>query len=152
MSRPPETGESGVVAAEPDRVGQLFDLVSYVVAVVGVFTVVSVAGALALGEPLAPSVKYGFFVLGWLTFGYATLLLLPSKPWNDENNAEEMFADPGTEDGDSEFQVFVQELPPARFRQLEPERRLPTGARLFVAALVVLGASIVLETVFGVGP
>lgn len=152
MSTHPGAGESGVTDAAPDRVGQLFDLVSYVVALAGVYAAVSALGALVLGTAIAPAVKYGFFVLGWLTFGYGTLLLLPSKPWKEQDNAEELFGDPGADDGDSEFQTFVQQLPPARFRQLAPHRRLPTGVRVFLAALVVLGSSIVMEAVFGVGP
>lgn len=152
MSTPRTSGESGVTDAEPDRVGQLYDLVSYVVAVAGVYAAVSMLGALALGAALAPAVKYGYFVLGWLTFGYGTLLLLPSKPWKSADDSADLFGPPESDDGDSGFQQFVQRLPPARFRPLEPARRLPTGARLFVASLFVLGASIVLEQVFGVGP
>lgn len=152
MSTPRKSGESGVTDAEPDRVGQLYDLVSYVAALAGVFAAVSIAGALALGTALAPAVKYGYFVLGWLSFGYGTLLLLPSKPWKGEDNAEALFGAPEGDDGDSGFQQFVQRLPPARFRPLERDRRLPTGARVFVTSLFVLGASIVLEQVFGVGP
>lgn len=150
MSTHPSTGESGVTDAAPDRVGQLFDLLSYVVALVGVYTMVSALGGLVFGEPVWPAVKYGFFVLGWLTFGYGTLLLLPSKAWREGDNVENLFDEPGADDGDSEFQVFVQKLPPARFRQLAPDRRLPTGVRVFVAALAVLAASIVMEVVFGV--
>jgi hypothetical protein len=152
MSTHPGAGESGVTDAAPDRVGQLLDLVTYVVALAGVYAAVAALGALVLGEPIAPAVKYGYFVLGWLTFGYGTLLLLPSKPWKGEDNAEDLFGEPGVDDEDSEFQMFVQQLPPARFRQLAPHRRLPTGVRVFVAALAVLVASYVLEVAFGVGP
>lgn len=151
MSAPSSSGTSGVPDAAPDRLAQLFDLVSYVLAMAAVFTAISAAGALALGAPVVPGVKFGFFVLGWLAFGYGTLLLLPSKPWKDEDD-ETPFVPPDDDSEDSKFQRFVQQLPPARFRPLEPESRLPTGLRIFLAAVFVLGASFVLEQAFGVGP
>lgn len=150
MSTPPSSGTSGVPEEPPDRVGQLYDLVSYVLTVTAVFVTVSAVGGLLFGAAIAPGVKYGLFVLGWLTFGYGTLLLLPDRPWKDDDETDIIEAQ--VEGEDSEFQAFVQQLPPARFRQLEPERRLPTGLRLFLASLFVLAVSIVLEQAFGVGP
>lgn len=150
MSTPSGSGTSGVADAPADRVGQLYDLVSYVVAVAAVFVAFSVAGAAIVGAAVAPAVKYGFFVLGWLTFGYGTLLLLPSRPWNDDDNTDLLEA--AVDGEDSEFQSFVQRLPPARFRPLPPNRRLPTGVRVFLSSLFVLGTSIVLEFAFGIGP
>lgn len=148
---PSPSGVSGVPDAPPDRVGQAFDLVTYVLALTAAFAAVSAAGALALGARVAPGVKYGFFVLGWLAFGYGTLLLLPSRPWKDSDD-ESVFGAPDEDRGDSAFQRAVQWLPPARFRPLEPDRRLPTGLRIFVASVVVLATSFVLEQAFGVGP
>lgn len=144
------TANEPVDDVEPDQVAQLLDLVTYAVTTTLLFVAVSAVFAVLLGSPVAPGVKYGLFVLGWLAFGYASYLLMPSKAWADDDDDEDLL---GVPDGDeSGFQSFVQRLPPARFRQLRPDHRLPTGVRLFVASLVTMGTSIVLEQVFGIGP
>lgn len=149
------SGASGVPDVDPDRVGQFFDVVTYVVATTLLFAGTSVVlGAFAGAQP-APSVKYGLFVFGWLALGYATLLLMPTPPWKDDEessfNLSDAFTGPA-EDPDTKFQRFVQGLPPARFRQIPHHARLSTGTRVFVAALAMLVGSLVLEQVFGVGP
>ena len=141
------------VESEPDQVGQLFDLVTYGVANALLFSFVSAALAVALGSPVAAGVKYGLFVFGWLTFGYSTFRLFPSRAWKDDDRDDDSHDSFGVPpNGETQFQSLVQQLPPARFRQIQPIHRLPTGVRLFVASVLMLGASIVLEQVFGIGP
>lgn len=183
-----ETGDDAETDddTEADPVGQLFDLVSYAVALLLHFVVVSAVLAAVLGTPVASGVKYGLFVLGWLAFGYASYLLFPTSAWDDDNGHDSFGVPPQEESGfqslaqrpspvrfrqtpsddddsgydpfgvppdeETRFQSFAQRLPPARFHQIQPSHRLPTGVRLFVASLVVLGTSLVLGQVFGIGP
>ncbi|WP_232686754.1 DUF7555 family protein [Halobacterium zhouii] len=138
------------VEAEADQVGQLFDLVTYVVATTLLFVAASAVLAVAVGSRVAPGVKYGLFVFGWLAFGYATYLLFPTQAWEDDDDGRDPFGVPPN--GETGFQSLVQDLPPARFRRIQPNHRLPTGIRLFLASLLMLGTSIVLEQAFGIGP
>lgn len=144
------TATEAVDDPEPDQVGQLLDLATYGVALTLLFTAVSAVLAVAFGAPVAQGVKYGLFVFGWLAFGYSTFLLMPSRAWKDNDSGYDPFGAPSNEQ--TGFQSLVQRLPPARFRQIRPSNRLPTGVRLFVASLLILGTSIVLEQVFGIGP
>lgn len=144
------TATEPVDDVEADQVGQLFDLVTYVVTSTLLFATVSAVLAVAFGAAVAPGVKYGLFVFGWLAFGYATFLLMPTRAWNDDDGSYDLFG--SSSDEESEFQSLVQRLPPARFRQIRPTHRLPTGIRLFVASLLTLATSIILEQVFGIGP
>jgi hypothetical protein len=147
------SGQSGVADVETDRVGQLFDLVSYVVVLVALFVAVSAVGALAVGSPVAPGVKFGLFVFGWLALFAGTMMLRPTSAWKDDDeNGLLAFGEDASGDPETGFQRVVQRVPPARFRQLPPSGRLPTGARVFVGALAMLLVSLAMEQVFGVGP
>jgi hypothetical protein len=147
----PAASNSGVADAPTDRVGQLLDAVTYAVALTVAFSVASAVLAVAAGWAAAPGVKYGLFVFGWLAFGYGTFLLLPSKPWKDDDTDPFEAAVGGGRDA-TRFQDAVQRLPPARFRPVPSDDRLSTGARIFLGSLVMLGVSIVLEVAFGIGP
>lgn len=150
-SRRGPRGPSGV--GDPDVVAQLFDAVSYAVATTAVFSVASGVLAVVTGWRFAPGVKYGLFVFGWIAMGYGTLLLWPDSPQSDdeEGRTVDLFDRAGGPP-DTRFQRLVQRLPPARFRQIPHRKRLSTGARVVVAAVAMLGISLVLELVFGVGP
>lgn len=154
MSAPSsDSGRSGVADVEPDRVAQLFDLVTYVAVLLGVFVVVSALGALAVGSPVAPGVKFGLFVLGWLTLFAGTVMLRPSSAWKDDDDDGLLaFGEEASDDPESSFQRLVQRVPPASLRPLPPSARLPTGARVFLAAVVTLLVSLAMEQLFGVGP
>ena len=148
------SGQSGTGETDPDVVAQLFDAVSYAAATTFVFGVVSGTVAVAIGGRFAPGVKYGLFVFGWIALGYGTLMLWPQAAWKDddeEGRTVDLFDRAGGKP-DTRFQRLVQAIPPARFRQIPDRERLSTGARVFVAAVVMLGTSIVLEQFFGVGP
>lgn len=144
------TATEPVDGAEPDQVGQLLDLVTYGVATTLLFVTVSAVLATAIGAGVAPGVKYGLFVFGWLAFGYATFLLFPTRAWKDDDGGYDPLGTPSN--GETGYQSLVQQLPPARFRQVKPEHRLPTGVRMFFASVLIMGTSIVLEQVFGIGP
>lgn len=140
---------SGVPDAPTDRLGQLLDAVTYAVWLTAAFVVVSAVLALLVGWRVAPGVKYGLFVFGWLAFGYGTFKLLPSRPWEDDDERGPFEVAAGE---DTRFQALVQRLPPARFRSIPVVHRLPTGVRVFLASLVMLGTSLALEQLFGIGP
>lgn len=149
-----QSATSGVPESDPDRVAQVFDLVSYAVATTVVFAGVSAVVAAAIGSAVAPGVKYGLFVFGWLAFGYGTVMLWPKAAWKKRKESkmfDTLLSSPSKRP-DTKFQRLVQRLPPARFRQIPDEERLSTGARVFFAAIVMMVTSIVLEQVFGIGP
>jgi len=146
------SGQSGVADVEPDRVAQLFDLVTYVAVLLAVFVAVSALGALAFGSPVAPAVKFGLFVFGWLALFAGTMMLRPTSAWKDDDDGGLLaFGEETSDDPESRFQRVVQRVPPASLRPLPPSARLPTGARVFVAAVVTLLVSLAMEQVFGVG-
>jgi len=154
MSAPSsDSGRSGVADVETDRVAQLFDLVTYVVVLVAVFVALSALGALATDSPVAPGVKLGLFVFGWLSLFAGTMMLRPTSAWkSDDDDGLLAFSGETSDDPETKFQGFVQQLPPASLRPLPPSGRLPTGARVFLGAVVTLLVSLALEQVFGVGP
>lgn len=126
---------------------QALDAVAYAVAVTAVVGVLSGAASLAVGAGLV-GVKYGLFVVGILLFGVATFKLRPSPPDGDGGRA--LPADRG---GESSFQAAVQRALPARYR-VPPGDRLSDAVRLFLASLLVLATSYLMERLFGiaVGP
>ncbi|WP_336035886.1 DUF7555 family protein [Halobacterium yunchengense] len=147
------SGESGATDEDPDRVGQALDAVTYAAATTVAFGVLSGVTSVAVGGRFAPGVKYGLFVFGWLAFGYGTLLLWPQAPYKDDDDGGPFeLLDAGSGPPDTAFQRLVQRLPPARFRPVPHSMRLPTGARVFAAAVAMMAASFLLETALGVGP
>jgi hypothetical protein len=111
-----------------------------------VFVAVLVALAAAVSFPLGAGwvgVKFALFFVGFFLFGLSALRLRPTPPWKDE--------DPASDDRDeSRFQAVVQRLPPLGRYGLAPEERLPPPAKLFVASVLVLVTSFVMEAGFGV--
>lgn len=129
--------------------GRLFDAVSYAVAVTGL--VVGVGGLLSFLAGLDwLGVKWLLFLVGWLAFGYGTFALRPSPPWNDDDPAESRDGEVVGARTETRFQAAVQRLPPARFRRLPVDDRLPAGVNIFLASLAMLGTSMAMEFVFGV--
>jgi hypothetical protein len=143
MADRPSTPEQ-FAAGGPDRPRQLLDLAAYTLAVLAVLFVALGAVSVALGSGLV-GVKRGLFVVGFLLLAYSTLKLRPVRPDKDPSEAR-IPADAGHE---TPFQSRVQRLLPAEYR-LEHDDRLADGTKLFVASLVVLVVSFVMETVFGV--
>ncbi|MUV61643.1 hypothetical protein [Halobacterium sp. CBA1126] len=140
---------SGVPDAPRDRFAVLLDVTGYAVWLTVAFAAAAAALAVLAGWPAAQGVKYGLFVVGWLAFGFGTFKLLPSRPWKDDDDGGRFETAAGE---DTAFQSLVQRLPPARFRPVPVVHRLPTGVRVFLASLVMLGTSLALEQMFGIGP
>jgi hypothetical protein len=125
------------------RLRQTLDTLVYSVA----FVAVLVAGAAVVSVPLGAGwvgVKYALFFVGFFLFGLSALRLRPTPPWKDEDGAT---TDERTE---TRFQAAVQRLPPLTRYGLAPDERLPPPAKLFVASVLVLLTSFVMETGFGV--
>lgn len=133
-------------ATEPSfgRGRQALDALAYAVAVTAVVAGLSGVASLAVGAGLV-GVKYGLFVVGILLFGVATFKLRPNPPGND-GDRESL---PVDRRGASSFQAAVQRALPARYR-IPPDERLSDAARLFLASLLVLATSYLMERVFGV--
>lgn len=126
------------------RILRVVDALLYAVGVTVVLTVVSALVSLATGAGW-PGVKFGLFVLGLFVFGVAALDLRPTPRWRDEPRF--------SLDSDEEtwFQEHLQRVPPLRGNALPPEERFSTGAKLFLAGVLTLGTSFLMETVLGIG-
>lgn len=131
---------------------QLIDLSAYVIALTIVVYGPALALAVTLGSSLALLVHVGF-VVGFLAFGYATYLQWPSRPWKIQ------VTDSGTlevkdgrsnavvgERNETAFQRAVQQLPPLRYLERPASDRLSPGIKLFVASLVILTVSYLVES------
>jgi|GEM_PF-224803 len=104
------------------------------------------AGCVALGYAVGGSLvaaKYVLFVVGFLLFGAGSFAIQPSRPGRGERRV----SIEGTHQ--SRFEARIQELPPLRDQHLPFDRRIDRSPKVFVASLVVLAVSILLE--FGLG-
>lgn len=144
---------------------RLLDLAVYAVG-----TTVVVAAALLPPSLLAGvglnGVKFGLFLGGVLAFGYATVLLWPSRPVEDEiGQRDRQGTNPegagrGAEPIESRdevepreetrFESLVGRVPPLDRYEVAPADRLHPGAKLYVASLLMLAVSYVMEAVFGI--
>ncbi|SIR54089.1 hypothetical protein SAMN05421858_2722 [Haladaptatus litoreus] len=142
----------------PRRFRQVLDALVYAIAVAGFAFVVGVVVSFSLGSDLV-GVKYFLFLIGFLLFGYATLLMLPSAPWDvnktDDGGVEIVRNEERGEvigsREETRFQATVQRIPPLSRYPIPPEERFPSSMKLFVASIAVLATSYIMETVFGVG-
>jgi hypothetical protein len=145
----------------------LLDSVTYALTAAGLATAASALVSYPLGAGLV-GVKFGLFYLGFLVFAIAIVVSWPGSAWQDANLSVDLLSiwrdddeetavpwvdtEPsGTsgEPAESPFQAVVQALPPARFLPARPDERLPTGFRLFLAAIAIHATSFVLERYFG---
>jgi hypothetical protein len=118
---------------------KLVDALAYAVVLsVGVF-LVTTAVSFALGGGWG-GVKYLLFVLGFLAFGVGALFLRPTPPWRDEPLVQRS--------GETPFERFVRRL--LGDRALASDQQFPAAARVFLAGILLLAVSFVMETVFGV--
>lgn len=122
------------------RVARLLDALQYAIGL----TVGTAGGLLLLSIPLGvglTGVKYGLFLIGVLSMGYATLLAWPRSP--SDLNAE------GVNREETRFQAFVRRVPPAAWYPLTPSDRYLDWVRLYLATLFLWGSSVALETLLG---
>jgi len=126
---------------------KLADAVLYAVVLTAVWSAIFLPVSLLLGGDLV-GVKWGLFVVGFLTLGVGSFKLRPGKQWREDD--EGLIADSR---GESQVQRLVDRLPPFRDR-VEPPRndhRLSDGLKLLLGAVCMLLTSFLLEAVFGVG-
>ncbi|WP_297889619.1 hypothetical protein [uncultured Halorubrum sp.] len=109
-------------------------------AVVGACAVV----AFAFGDGLI-TLKYVLFVVGFALFGLGSLAIQPKSKRRDRERV--------TLDTDEAWDVETRlmRLPPLRERAIPFEERVSRNVKAFVTSLVVLGVSLLLELVAGVG-
>jgi len=151
------TSSSEPLSAPSRRARQVVDAVVYANAVAAVVFALGVVVGLIVGGGLVTA-KYVLFVVGLLAFGYATLQLRPSPPWDTTRTEDGKIKVTRNEpDGtvisereETRFQAAVQRIPPLPWYSLPPSERFSIAAKMFLASLTVLAWSFVMETVFGI--
>ncbi len=141
----------------PRRLRQLLDALVYAIVVTGVVFVIAVIVCFSLGSDFV-GVKYFLFLVGIVVFGYGTFSLYPSRRWKVDRSEGNVEIKRDTNSGEvigsrdeTRFQSAVQRVPPLPQYSIPPEERFSPGAKLFIASLVILLTSFLMEAVFGVG-
>lgn len=101
--------------------------------------------------------KVFLFLVGLVTMAYATATLWPSKPpvegvqaAGDGDDVHQLDAAARAIER-SNFQTFVDRVPPVRWLEFPPTRpRWPVGVKLFIASVLILLTSFLMEASFGV--
>ncbi|HET7323099.1 MAG TPA: hypothetical protein VFJ06_02080 [Halococcus sp.] len=120
------------------------DALVYAVTWVAVLVAISALVSFLVGSGWV-GVKYVLFFVGFFLFGISALQLRPKPAWKREDDEE-----PSERREETRFQAFVQRIPPLGRYGLPPDERLPPAAKLFVASVLALLVSFVMETGFGV--
>lgn len=126
---------------EAFRLRQTLDALVYAVAFVAALVALAALVSVPFGWGLV-GVKFALFFVGFFVFGISAFQLRPTPPWKDD--------DPADERGETRFQAAVQRLPPLGRYGLAPDDRLPTPAKQFLASVLVLLTSFVMEAGFGI--
>jgi hypothetical protein len=124
------------------RARQALDVLMYAVVWVATLVAVSAVVSFPLGGGWV-GVKYVLFFVGFFLFGLSALRLRPTPPWKDDRETS-------GEREETRFQAFVQRLPPLGRYGLAPDERLSAATKLFIASVLSLVFSYLLETVFGI--
>lgn len=125
---------SPVVAATPHRV---FDAVTYAVGVTALAVLMLLPLSLLLGTGLR-GLKFGLFVIGFLSMGYATFRLRPPRP--------DKATEASTPRSETDLEARFGRLPGLHGHQLPVEERFSPGAKLFLASLTMLAVSYLMES------
>lgn len=146
---------------------RVFDLAGYAVGLTLVVVAVLVPPSLLVGAGWN-GVKVGLFLAGTVTFGYATLLLWPSRPTVDDPDRSGDGSNAGPSDAavdggvgtvepageaartDTRFEAALGRLPPLQWYGLPPAERFHPGTKLYVASLLMLAVSYAMEALLGV--
>lgn len=134
------------------RTYQAIDAVAYAIAITALTVVFGGVLGLLLGGGWA-FVEVVMFVIGWLLFGYGALKLRPTPPWKRNRQGrlgkirEVVAEETGTTEQreDTRVESIVTQTPGVGARVPPPDERLPMAAKLFIAGIVVLLASYLLE-------
>lgn len=126
---------------------RVLDVLMYAVSVTVVFALLSAIVSLPFGNVLT-GIKWGLFIVGWITVAYASFQLRPTASWKRVETDE---TDGSGQREETRFQALIQRLPPLRRRSLPPEQRLSLPLKLFISGVFVLATSFLMETAFGVG-
>lgn len=86
-------------------------------------------------------VKYGLFVIGFLSMGYALLLIRRATAIHREDY------EPPDE---TRVDALVGRLPPLRWISVAPRDRFHPGTKLLVASVTMLAVSYVMEALFDI--
>lgn len=130
-------------------VDRILDALVYAVSVTLVFAVASALVSLPFGNILT-GVKWGLFIIGWITLAYGSFQLRPTASWKRVGDDNEESGESGGR-AETWFQAQTQRLPPLRRRSIPPERRFPPSLKLFISGVVILVTSFLMEAVFNVG-
>jgi hypothetical protein len=128
---------------------QALDAIVYAVVVTAIVGIGSTAISFVLGWGLV-GVKFILFVIGFVLFGAATFKLRPTAPWREENGSESSGVSYAGSDNDSPLQRAIYRVLPLDQYELHPKDRLSDGAKLFLASVLMLVISFLMESVFDV--
>lgn len=147
-------------SGSPNRLHQLVDAVVYALSVTAVASLAALVLAVVLGNDVSAGfVKYTMFI-GLIVLGVGTFKLRPSAAWKKERSSEvegdveiartdtDRRGESIGQDERTPFETAVQRVPPLRWYSLPPDQRLSTGAKLFLAGLLVWAASLLTDVVF----
>ena len=135
--------DSGRIGRTTQRARQALDALVYAVALVAVLVTIAGAVSFPVGGGWV-GVKFVLFFVGFFLFGLSAFQLRPKALWKRDDEA---MTDQREE---TRFQAFVQRLPPLGRYGLAPNERLSSPVKLFIASILMLLLSYVLETSFGV--
>ena len=125
------------------RARQALDALVYAVAWVVVLAAVAAVVSLPFGDALV-GVKFVLFFVGFFIFGVSTFQLRPTPPWKGDED------EPSGEREVTRFEALVQRVSPTERHGLSPDERLSPPAKLFVASVLALCVSYVMEIGFDV--
>ena len=126
---------------------QALDAIVYAVVVTAIVSIISIVVSFVLGWGLV-GVKFTLFVVGFGLFGVSTFKLRPTAPWKEENGNES--SEISYSDDDSPLQRVIHRVLPLDQYELHPKDRLSDGAKLFLASVLMLVVSFLMESVLGI--
>ncbi|WP_247731538.1 DUF7555 family protein [Halovivax limisalsi] len=127
------------------RIPAWIDAITYALVLGGLLTAGALLVALGAGGDLT-TVKYLLFGAGWVLLAIATVRLWPSRGGDPEpsDDFDRSIGSPGR------VQRLADDAPPARWvRQPTPHERLSSASKQFLAAIITLAISILLEVGIG---
>lgn len=135
-----------------ERVRAVSDAATYAVVVATLALLLAMTLGIATGGGYVRG-KHLLFVIGWIAMAYGTFRLWPSSP-TERNDAVDLTpggSSLGEIQGTRSIHVFVEAVPPNRWiASPSPDRRVSIGGKLFLASILMLATSFVLEVWFGV--